>query len=196
MRRKYEKSAQAIPSDISLFCNNCITGCVCHDFGMRFNSPTVNLIIKPTDYVEFLSKIEYYKDCEVKEYPEGFSEYSCPVGILDNKVRIYFLHYNSFEEAKNKWENRCKRINLQNMYFVLSEKDGCSLSDLEKFDNLKNCRKKIAFVHKSYDEIQDIFVVSPDQNNKNEAITLTDWIGWFGKREYDVFNWIGWLTNK
>ena len=33
---------------------------VLHDYGIKFAMPTVNLYIKVPDYIEFLSKLEYY----------------------------------------------------------------------------------------------------------------------------------------
>jgi uncharacterized protein (DUF1919 family) len=183
-----------LPSDISIFCNNCIGGCVCHDFGLRFNSPTVNLIIKPTEYIEFLSHIEYYKNKEIEDCPSAYSEYSCPVGIIDNKIKVYFLHYKTFEEAKEKWISRCARINLKKIYFVMAEKDGCTDGDLLMFEQLAGCKKKIAFVHKRCDKLKDTYIVASDSNNPNEIITLTDWKGWLGKREYDVFDWRTFLS--
>ena len=190
IRRKLYK----MPSnDISLFCNNCTAGCVCHDMGLRFNSPTVNLIIEPSDFVEFLSNLEYYSNKEVLEYPQGYEKYNCPTGIIDNKVKIYFIHYNSFEEARAKWEARCKRINIKKCYFILSERDGCSFQDLENFDKLDNCVKKVEFVHEQYPSLENQFVIGPDVNNPLEAAVMTDWIGFGGARIYDSFNWIEWL---
>ena len=42
--------------NISLLCNNCVGAMVLHDFGLRFNSPTVNLYLIPPPiiYVSFV----------------------------------------------------------------------------------------------------------------------------------------------
>ena len=41
-------------SGVTVFSSNCVGAVACHDLGMRFNSPTVNLFMKPADYLRFL----------------------------------------------------------------------------------------------------------------------------------------------
>ena len=43
--------------DFSLIANNCNGAFILHDLGMRFNSPFVNLWIKPDDYIKILSDL-------------------------------------------------------------------------------------------------------------------------------------------
>lgn len=49
-----------VPNDISIFCNNCIGAFVAHDYHLPFNSPTVNLMIPPTDFIEYIEHLEKY----------------------------------------------------------------------------------------------------------------------------------------
>lgn len=46
--------------DLTLICNNCIAGCVLHDLGLQFRTPTINLYMPFPDYINFL--------CNIKEY--------------------------------------------------------------------------------------------------------------------------------
>lgn len=122
----------------SLICNNCAGGVVCHDLGIRFNTPTVNLLIPPNDYIIFLRNLHEALDREITE--ERNNDESYPVGVitLDSKqsVHIHFVHYSSFQNAKDKWEKRVKRIQQDNL-FVLFEM-GFSTSDelIEQFISL------------------------------------------------------------
>lgn len=51
----YQISIGKIDKNISIFCNNCIGAFVAHDFRLPFNSPTVNLMIPPSDFIEYLN---------------------------------------------------------------------------------------------------------------------------------------------
>ena len=43
----------------TIISNNCTGGAVCHELGMEFKSPTINLQILPEDYPRFCANIEY-----------------------------------------------------------------------------------------------------------------------------------------
>lgn len=40
--------------EVSFLCPNCIGGILFHDLGLRFLSPTVNLMMTQTDFVKFV----------------------------------------------------------------------------------------------------------------------------------------------
>lgn len=65
----------------TLFCNNCLAGCILHDLGMKFNSPTINLYIPFPDYIEFLENLEYYLSVPIKDITNN-SKY--PIGWLES----------------------------------------------------------------------------------------------------------------
>ena len=46
--------------DVTLFSSNCNGGVILHDLGLRFNSPFVNLWIKPKDFIKICENPEYY----------------------------------------------------------------------------------------------------------------------------------------
>ncbi|UTW68402.1 DUF1919 domain-containing protein [Anaerobacillus sp. HL2] len=74
-----------------------------------------------------------------------------PIGRLID-VEIHFMHYSTFEEAKNKWIVRSKRIQHNNIFLMMTDRDGCTYEDMVKFDNLPF--KKVLFTNKRYPEIQ------------------------------------------
>lgn len=65
--------------DFSIIANNCIGGCVLHDFGQPFSTPTINLYIECPDYIEMLKNLKYYMNAELTEVP---SSESFPIGLL------------------------------------------------------------------------------------------------------------------
>ena len=105
-------------------------------------------------------------------------KYGYPVGKLED-IHVYFTHYETFEQAKQKWIERLKRLNMDNLYIIMVQKDGCTERDICSFDSLK-------FKHKV------IFTVDI-QNVKN----LCDYQSKFtGKRWLDEFDWISFLNER
>lgn len=44
----------------TVFASNCNGGVLTHDLGLQFKSPTVNLFIRPKEYVKFLGNLHHY----------------------------------------------------------------------------------------------------------------------------------------
>lgn len=69
-------------------------------------------------------------------------------------MQIEFLHYKSEDEAREKWQRRCSRINWDDMIVVGSEVDWCKRADVEAFLGLPYLRKWF-FSRCKYDDIID-----------------------------------------
>lgn len=67
-------------------------------------------------------------------------------------IHVYFLHYQSFEEGVSAWKRRARRIQWNNIFVVLSEKDGCTKKCLEEFEHL-SYESKVALTHVEYPDI-------------------------------------------
>ena len=75
-----------------------------------------------------------------------------PIGVLsynEEEVEVHFLHYKNQEEAKVKWERRCKRMDYDNLLIIGSEVDGCKKDDIVEFSNLQY-HNKIFFTKNIY----------------------------------------------
>ena len=126
----------------SLVTNNCIGGIISHDIHLRFLSPTVNLSFTNDGFILFCQHLVYYLSIPVEEVK---SDKGYPVGVLKGEygdVLLYFMHYDSFLEAKNKWEERASRVNMENL-FILMEAQKCDESILHQFDELEFPNKVI-----------------------------------------------------
>lgn len=124
LRHKINKQNRArllydLHNPISIISSNCIGGVISHELGLRFESPTVNLFFYPDSYIEYISHLEEYSKKELIEI-KGTKDVTYPIGQLgeEGKVVIHFMHYQSFDEAKNKWIERTLRINFDNLYFI------------------------------------------------------------------------------
>lgn len=116
-----------VPNDISIFCNNCIGAFVAHDYHLPFNSSTVNLMIPPADFIEYIEHLDEYKGGGVENI---FGKKEWPEGLLMGKVHLNFIHYATFWDGMEAWLRRTRRINKDKMFFILVETDGCTYEDL------------------------------------------------------------------
>ena len=84
-----------------------MAGIIYHELGLKFNSPTINLYIKKEEFLNLVNHLKEYKNAKMIEIKEKDIDY--PIGKLINKkygdITIYFMHYNSFEEAKKNGKN-------------------------------------------------------------------------------------------
>lgn len=171
-------------------------GMVSHELGLRFNSPTVNLWFKPKEFVKFLEWMEYYLyDCELQINTKASEECGYPVGRLDD-VNVYFTHYESFEAAKIKWNERLKRLDMNNVYVVMMQKDGCTEQDISAFDKLK-FKHKVIFTAKDFPQYHAAYYIPKSEENEETVKNLCSYQGKFtGKRWLDEFDWILFLNER
>lgn len=118
--------------EVTILSSNCVGGVIYHDLGLRFMSPTINLFMRPTDFVRFLSDVPHYLNCGLQEIA---TNETYPCGDLDG-LRLDFVHYGSFAEAKAKWDERSSRVNLNNCCAIMVDRDGCTREDAMAFDSL------------------------------------------------------------
>lgn len=174
----------------SLITNNCMGGFMLHDLGLQFNSPFVNLWIKPMDFIKYLSDFEHYIYSDLVFIP---SEFEYPVALLDD-ITIYFAHYKSKEEAKQKWEERTVRINFDNLFVVLLESNDCRYEDLEAFDKIPIKNKK-CFTYQLYPKIKSSVYIEGFESVKDVG-TASYYKNYFTiKKNYDDFNYIDWFNS-
>ena len=87
--------------------------------------------------MKFCRELKYYMSEELIEDKSTGMNY--PVGSLgrgDMKITIYFMHYDNFTQAKEKWEQRKTRIHWDNLYFIMNGGDNCPEETAREFDTL------------------------------------------------------------
>lgn len=178
-------------NDFSIISSNCTGAFILHELRQRFNSPTVNLYMDAKDYIRFLENLDIYLQCDLKEISNN--QYNYPLGALDDLV-IHFMHYSSFEQAKEKWQERIQRIHTENLFVMMCERDGCSKELMERFDQLPY-KNKVIFTHLPYPEIKSAFYISGFEKEK-ELGHLYKYQSIFNlKKHYDKFDYVKWLND-
>lgn len=144
-----------------------------------------------SDYVKFVSNLTYYLQCELKEIDSEF-DYPC---ALCGDIVLHMVHYQNFEEGKKKWEERIKRINYENLYFIMVDRDGCEEKDIIEFDNLKY-EHKAFLTYKEHPEIK-CAVCIPKSADGNQIRDLCQFKSKFtGERWLDEFDYVTFLNKR
>ena len=152
-------------TSFSLISNNCIGGIISHDLDLQFRSPTVNLFFQDEDFILFCQHLRYYLSLPVEKVD---SEMDYPVGALKGDygtIRLYFMHYDSFDKAREKWKERASRVDYDNLYIIMEAKK-CSQALLEEFDHL-DFPNKVILTDGSHPEIPCSFPIEGDFYGKD-----------------------------
>lgn len=157
-------------TDFTIISNNCWGGMVYESYNIPKLSPTVGLFFMASDYIKFIYDLKGYIDGTLtfikqekskwKDAPQvsGDKRFgSYPIGVLSNGkegIEIFFLHAHSEEEAREKWERRCKRINWDRLLIKFNDQNGCTEKEVNQFMNL-NYKNKVFFTckHWNYDNV-------------------------------------------
>lgn len=173
--------------DFSIISSDCIGGLVYHDLHMEFKSPTINLAIPAHSFVNLCSNLK--ENLKIKP-EEVQSETPYPVMKIGDVI-VNGIHYHSYQELKDKWENRKVRLNYDNLFMIFTAKDGFDESLLPIIDNIPG--NKVLFSHKPYD--YDWCCYLPEFSGEDKVGDLTRYIGMRGYKYYDIhFDMIKWFN--
>ena len=146
--------------NFTIVSNNCWGGFVYKTFNLEYNSPFIGLFLFAPDYINLLKNFKniinnelIFINPEESRYKDKLIEYGTfetyPIGKLDDGVEIHFLHYTSKKEAKEKWNKRVQRIDMNNLLVKFSDRDLCSEELIYEFNKLK-FKNKLCFTAKEY----------------------------------------------
>lgn len=171
----------------TLISRDCIGGILYHQFNHRFLSPTINLFFTIDDFNYFCRYLKRYIKAELVECKDSGVSY--PVGLLTPKIgfiklktiKVGFMHYASFKFAKDKWDQRKKRINYKNLFVISSccystEVDTLNEKNIKEWNKIKY--PKVILVNKPYGFDNEFVIKKPEectefawllyQNDKND----------------------------
>ena len=187
MRRK-ARLKNKNPSVLSSNCNGAV---MLHDLGCRFNTPTVNLYMTAADFLKFLADPDRYLGKLPEEIAAGEP---FPVGRIDD-ITLYFMHFGSFPEARDKWAERSGRVDFDNLFIMMTDKNGCTEDDIAAFDALPYPHRVI-FTHKPYPEYKSAYYIKGFEDQAEVGV-LSDWKpGFFKRRWLDQFDSAAFLNGK
>lgn len=135
----FDRYVRIYNSKMTLLTRNCFAGLLYNQLGMKFYSPTINLLFSDEDFNKFAENYSSYLLYDMKDITNLANGYDCPKGQLDNIV-INFIHYATYKEAEAKWKERTSRITDEVVLVSFTE----NIDVVEQFDKI-NIKKKIIF---------------------------------------------------
>ena len=190
-RRRKKMREKLRNKDISFICPNCIGGLLFHDLGLKFLSPTVNLMMLQTDFFKFIMNMDYYLSCDLEFYEQDVYDFPC---AYLGDINVNFTHYRSSEEARSKWNERKERIIKDNMYIFLEERDGLSKEQIQQLNSLQ-VRGLVIFTANEYKDIPYAVYIKKYKKDGEVGNILKRSI-LTGSREYEkYFDFVQWFNN-
>ena len=175
----------------TVFSSNCNGAMILHDMQCRYNSPFVNLFIGAEDFLKFLKSPEDYLNTEPVEIS---SDMPFPVGRVKD-ITVYFMHYKSFDEARLKWVERSKRVDMDNLFIMMTDKNGCKENHIAEFDKLPY-KNKVIFTHIPYPKYKSAYYIKGFENEKECGILSDDKPGFFKRRWLDDFDYVKFFNRE
>lgn len=109
-----------IENPITILSDDCWGGYVYNRLKLPFTSPLINVYWDRDQYTEFISDPVFYLNTNLEMIRDGnLHDGVCPVGSLGDakrKVEMHFVHNVDFNEAKEQWDRRRQRMNVQNLF--------------------------------------------------------------------------------
>lgn len=123
-----------------------------------------------------------------------------PVAILrGNKllkdIELHFLHYKTFKQAAEKWNERKARLNMVNLYVIWT------FMGMEKDESLYRRAENLPVEHKVFfvnheinnEQYPHFFYIRGFEKNKGLG-QLGEFMNLRGQRYYDQFDYVDWLN--
>ena len=182
--------------DFTIIANNCWGTFIYKKYGIPYQTPFVNLMLFAPDYIDFLEnfsfelleKLEFMDQKDSKHADElkrlGIFNGDYPVGLLDGKYELHFLHYRSEADARDKWFRRLKRINKNRVIFKFSDGDKFEDSMVARFEALP-FKNKVLFTAKEYPNAKSVVTL---EKFKGQTRVHDEWKN--ASKEFDVLKFI------
>ena len=186
-RRKIKNKTITIISD------NCLAGFFCNDMGIDFYTPFLNGSFTPSDYIKLLKNWDYYMAKPLEFIKD--SNQTCPIAQIGD-IRYRFTHYKTEKQARAIWSIGKKRMNLDNMFFILTEKQFCTEEVMREFDSLPY-KNKVILTHKPYPEIKCAYYIRGFEEY-DHCLVVSDYVKGqiFVRCYYDDFDYVKWFNDN
>ena len=191
--------------DFTIIARDCIGGVLYHQLNAQFLSPTINLFFTLNAFNYFCLYLEDYLNADLEESKEEKVDY--PVGLLkpkkDSKVdkilKVHFMHYESFDNAFQKWEERKKRINFNNIYVISScayphEIENLNPQIIDDWNKIKY--PKVILVDKNYGFENEIIIKKPEDCQEYAWLLYAPDQVQTWKRTFNDFDFVKFLNQK
>jgi uncharacterized protein (DUF1919 family) len=180
--------------DFTIISNNCWGGTVYEDLAQPYTTPTVGLYFFASCYLKFLKRLEHYASApmtfrDVSTYERANEQREgrrYPIGALDD-IEVHFLHYETEDEAREKWTRRAARINFANLFVAYSDVDLCTADHMREFERLA-FPHKVFFGAKNYAEMRSLVWLKCYEKDAHVGDISVQ--RWSYRKYFDVVAWL------
>lgn len=190
IRRRKKMREMLTNTTPTFLCPNCIGGILFHDLDLQFRSPTINLMMLQTDFVKFVLNMDEYLAQELSFFKHP--EYAFPCAHLGD-ITLHFTHYHTEDEAARKWVERSARIDRDNLFVFLEERDGLTRDDILRLGSI-HARGLVVFTANHYPDIPYTLQISKYASD-GEVGNILAKSYWDGTHEYEkYFDFVKWFN--
>ncbi len=183
----------------TIISNNCIAGIIYHDLNLQFMSPTINLWISEKDYFYFVEHFEEYINCVPVKSELNRNYPVAKISCNGRDIHLHCVHYSTFEEARDKWVERAKRVNLNNVFvFFEFPHPVCSDSEVVKQFRLIKYKNKVMLTNSRESDINDnnIYHLKSYDHHMYPGKTV-HYCNYFNHKRYlDLFDYVSFLNEE
>lgn len=178
--------------NFTILAPTCIAGVIYHELGEQFMSPTINLWMYDKDFLKFVHNLKEYLNYELR-FVQGIDK--TPTAYCGD-ILIHFNHYKSDEEAQQKWEERKKRVNYDNLFIIMADQPDGGVITHEDMLSLKEipCRGKVVLTVKDYNDMDYLVHLPKDPEKDCVNMYMFDKSPILGRyrweREWDYVKWL------
>ena len=134
--------------DFTIVSNNCWGAHIYKALARPYTTPFVGLFIPPEDYLHFVPELRALVSSNITFVPSSRHQsvekfraernINYPIGLLDGRIELHFMHYQSPEEALAKWRRRTERANWdsKSVFFKFCDHDGATEEHIRDFDGM------------------------------------------------------------
>lgn len=180
-------------SEFSILAPTCIAGVIYHELGQQFLSPTINLWMYDKDFLKFVHNLPEYLSADL-HFVQGID--TTPTAYCGD-ILIHFNHYKTDEEARERWEERKKRVNYDNLFIIMADQPDGGVITYEDMLSLKDikCKGKIVLTVKEYDDMDYLVHLPKDPVKDCVNMYMFDKSPILGRYRWErVWDYVSWLN--
>ena len=138
----FKRYINLVENPVTILSDDCWGGYVYHRLSLPFSSPLINIFWEKEEFAKFMQDPIFYLNSELTMVRESNLRAGIPplgqLGREDKTVQLILNHNINFAEAKEQWDRRKKRININNLFikFSFESSDEQREKYLKDFENI------------------------------------------------------------
>lgn len=143
---KLDRYMELRDNPVSIICDNCFGGFIYHRLDLRFSSPTINMWFEFQDFIRLVKGLRKYMSQEIHFDHYGWEAHRnsrYPIMHIPDahgsRIYAHCNHTDSYGYAREKWEERKKLINYDNILVIMRAHNLDELAALDEIPYRKIC---------------------------------------------------------